>query len=80
MKDIQVQYFAMLREQAGCDKEKIKTPADTPAALYQELCHNHGFTLPAGGLKVAINDAFAAWNTTLKDGDSVVFIPPFAGG
>jgi len=80
MKHIQVQYFAMLREQAGCDEEKIKTPADTPAALYQELCRRHGFTLPAGGLKVAINDVFTAWNTPLKDGARVVFIPPFVGG
>ena len=80
MKHIQVQYFAMLREQAGCDEEKIKTPADTPAALYQELCRRHGFTLPARGVKVAINDVFMAWNTPLEDGARVVFIPPFAGG
>ena len=80
MKCIQVQYFAMLREQAGCGEEKIETSADTPAALYRELCRRHGFTLPAEGLKVAINDDFAAWNTPLKDGVRVVFIPPFAGG
>lgn len=80
MKRIQVQYFAVLREQAGCSEEKIKTPADTPAALYQELCRRHGFALPAGGLKVAINDDFAAWDAPLKDGVRVVFIPPFAGG
>lgn len=80
MKCIQVQYFAGLREQAGRGEEKIETSADTPAALYRELCRRHGFTLPAGGLKVAINDDFAAWNAPLKDGARVVFIPPFAGG
>ncbi len=80
MKCIQVQYFAGLREQAGRGEEKIETSADTPAALYRELCRRHGFTLPAEGLKVAINDDFAAWNTPLKDGVRVVFIPPFAGG
>ena len=80
MKRIQVQYFAVLREQAGCSEEKIETPADTPASLYQELCRRHGFTLPAEGLKVAINDDFTAWDAPLEDGSRVVFIPPFAGG
>lgn len=80
MKNIQVQYFAMLREQAGCDEEKVKTAAATPAALYEDLCRRHRFTQPAGGLRVAINDTFAGWNTPLEDGARVVFIPPFAGG
>jgi molybdopterin converting factor subunit 1 len=80
MKCIQVQYFAVLREQAGCSEEKIETSADTPAALYRELCRRHGFTQQAEGLKVAINDDFVAWDAPLKDGVRVVFIPPFAGG
>jgi molybdopterin converting factor small subunit len=80
MKRIQVQYFAVLREQAGCGEEKIETRADTPAALYTELCRRHGFALPAEGIKVAINDDFAAWDVPLEDGVRVVFIPPFAGG
>jgi molybdopterin converting factor small subunit len=31
-------------------------------------------------LKVAINDEFAAWDTQLASGDTIVFIPPVAGG
>jgi molybdopterin converting factor small subunit len=31
-------------------------------------------------MKVAINDEFSEWNSELADGDSVVFIPPVAGG
>ena len=80
MKRIQVQYFAVLREQAGCGEEMIETLANTPAALYMELCRRHGFALPAEGIKVAINDDFAAWDAPLEDGVRVVFIPPFAGG
>ena len=38
------------------------------------------FALPAEGIKVAINDDFAAWDAPLEDGVRVVFIPPFAGG
>ena len=80
MKGILVHYFAELREQAGRGEEKLTTAAGTPAALYQELCRRHGFTLPARGVKVAVNDDFAAWHTRLQEGDRVVFIPPFAGG
>ena len=80
MKCIQVQYFAVLREQAGFGEEKIETSADTTAALYRELCRRHGFTLPAEGLKVAVNDDFTAWDAPLEDGSRVVLIPPFAGG
>jgi molybdopterin converting factor small subunit len=31
-------------------------------------------------VKVAINDEFADWQHKLQDGDTVVFIPPVAGG
>ena len=40
---------------------------------------NH--VLRAGSqLRVAINAAFADWESELRDGDEVVFIPPVAGG
>lgn len=79
-KHIQVRYFAMLREQAGCGEEKVETRASTPAALYDELRRRHGFAVPARRLQVAVNDDFVAWDSPLAAGDRVVFIPPFAGG
>lgn len=75
-----IQYYALLREQRGLDQESLETVADTPSALYQSLAEQHGFTLKPNSLKVAVNDDFATWDTTLRDGDSVVFIPPVAGG
>ena len=80
MKTVQVQYFALLREQAGCGEEKITTAADTPATLYDELRSRHGFTLAQEHLRVALNGDFAAWEKPLIDGAQVVFLPPFAGG
>lgn len=77
---VTVQYFASLREQAGCDREEVATDAATAALLYSELCERHGFPTEASHLRVAINDSFADWNTPLADGDRVVFIPPVAGG
>ena len=80
MKQVRVQYFAMLREQARCSEETVGTSAATPAALYEELRRRHGFLLAGAQQKVAIDDDFAAWDSPLADGARVAFVPPFAGG
>lgn len=80
MKTVQVQYFARLREEAGCSEEAVTTVAGTPAALYDELRSRRGLTLPREQLRVALNGDFAAWDSPLADGARVVFMPPFAGG
>jgi molybdopterin-guanine dinucleotide biosynthesis protein A len=77
---IHVQYFAVFREQAGRSEETITTHASTPAALYAELRQRHPFKLAQQQVKVAVNDEFASWDTPLRAGDRVVFIPPVAGG
>jgi molybdopterin converting factor subunit 1 len=79
-KTIRVQYFALLRDQRGLADEKLATAAGTPAGLYAELRARHGFTLAAEQLRVAVNDEFAEWEAPLHDGDTLVFIPPVAGG
>ena len=75
-----IQYFALLREQAGRSQETLETQAATPADLYAELSARHRFTLAREQLKVAVNSDFAEWSRPLVAGDSVVFIPPVAGG
>ena len=77
---LRVQYFALLREQAGVREESVQTSAATPAELYRELAARHGFTLAPQALKVAINTEFRDWKQPLAAGDTVVFIPPVAGG
>ena len=77
---VNIQYFAILREQRGLSQETLTTAADTPGALYEELRGRHAFTLSADRLRVAINGEFAAWDTPLSDGAELVFIPPVAGG
>lgn len=80
MKTITLQYFAVLREQAGCSEERLTTTAATPAELYDEVRARHGFTLPLAMLRVAVNEEFREWSTPLVANDRVVFIPPVAGG
>jgi molybdopterin converting factor small subunit len=75
-----VQYYALLREQAGRSDETLSTRARTPIELYAELAARYPFTLPANMLRVAINAEFGDWTQPLEAGDAVVFIPPVAGG
>jgi molybdopterin-guanine dinucleotide biosynthesis protein A len=77
---LRVQYYAILREQAGRSEETLDTTAATPAELYNELRQRHPFQLTAAQLKVALNSEFSDWHTPLRHGDTVVFIPPVAGG
>ena len=77
---IRVQYYALLREQAGRSEESFDTVAATPGELYSELQGRHSFHLTPEQLKVAINSDFADWNAPLRNDDTVVFIPPVAGG
>lgn len=80
LRTLHVQYFALLREQAGRNAETLQSAARSPAELYAELQHRYAFSLPADMLKVAVNGDFGDWSQPLQAGDSVVFIPPVAGG
>ena len=66
MKKITLQYFAVLREQAGCSEERLETAAATPAELYEEVRARHGFTLPLSMLRVAVNEEFRDWSSPLE--------------
>lgn len=79
MKTITIEYFAILREQAGCDQENLTTEAATAGELFAELEKRYAFP-KLSSVKVAINDEFCDWDAPLGDGDSIVFIPPVAGG
>lgn len=80
MTTVNLQYYAQLREQAGAGTEQVDTSADSLRGLYEELSQRHGFSLPSSALKVAVNTQFSDWDRPLRDGDTIVFIPPVAGG
>lgn len=79
-RSIRVQYYALLREQAGRSAEVVSTQARTPRELYEELRARHPFTLPPELLRVAVNAEFGDWLQPLVENDAIVFIPPVAGG
>ena len=79
-KPVRLQYFAILREQRGLDRETVETLAETPRELYREIAGRYGFTLAEERVGVAVNNAFVPWDRPLAANDTVVFIPPVAGG
>ena len=79
MNEITIRYFASLRDERGLAQERLQAQG-TAAELYDRLAVQHGFSLERDRVRVAVNDAFVDWSTALKPADSVVFIPPVAGG
>ncbi|MBW7929058.1 MAG: MoaD/ThiS family protein [Fimbriimonadaceae bacterium] len=79
-KTVHLQYFAILREQRGADRETLTTQAATLRDLYDALAREHGFTLTAAQVRPAVNEAVADWDRAIEDGDRIVFLPPVAGG
>ena len=77
---LQVQYFAILREQAGRSAETLDSSAPDARALFEELRGSRQLHLRPEQLRVAINDQFAEWSQRLNAGDRVAFLPPVAGG
>ena len=79
-KKVHIFYYALLREERGVSEETLETSAQSAQELYEELKKKYHFKLSADILKVAINNEFANWDTLLKSGDKIIFIPPVAGG
>lgn len=80
---LRVFYFAGLRDALGVEEETLDLPdgVRTVRALADHLAARH----PAYGerrahVRIARNEAFAADDDPVADGDVVALIPPVAGG
>lgn len=80
MKTIHITYFAALRDATGCAEETLVTEVMTAKALFHELTAKYHWPFSEADVQVAINDRYRSADTSFKDGDRVVFIPPVAGG
>jgi len=80
MNTVNIEYFAILRDQAKTEKEILETDCKTLGELYQFLKERYHFTLPIEIIQVALNDEFSTHDSNLSSGDKIVFIPPVAGG
>jgi MoaD family protein len=77
---LNIHYYAMFREAAGCSGESVETETASAVDLFDALKAKYDFTMCQSHVRLAVNDAFVDWDTPLNDGDSIVFIPPVAGG
>lgn len=78
--NVDVRYFAVLRERRGIDRERISTSSPTWETLYAELSARHGLDLSPNLVRFAVNGEFVASDAPVFDGAEVALIPPVAGG
>lgn len=79
---VTVQYFARLRELAGCREWGCDVPdGSTVADVWQAGVDRYpAVAVLAGSLSCAVNADFSRMNAVVRDGDEVAFLPPVSGG
>lgn len=80
MKTIHIHYFAILREERGCNQDTIDSAAGSLSELYSDLQSRFNLSMPQSRMRVALNSEFVDWDSPVASGDEVAFIPPVAGG
>ena len=77
---INVIYFAKLRELTGLDQETfLINKGSNPSHVLESINEKHQIDT-GSNFKIAVNDEFSDWDIKLNDGDRLVFIPPVTGG
>ena len=77
---IQVVYFAKLRELTGLDQETFSImKGGNPTDVLASINGRHQIDI-GSNFKIAVNDEFSDWDIKLNHGDRLVFIPPVTGG
>ena len=77
---VRVRYFALFREQAGCESETVDFHGGTAMELFQVMAVKHPLLSTQAAALVAINDEMSDWKTSISENDEVLFFPPVAGG
>ena len=84
MTQVNVKYFASIREALGTGGEVMETLASTVSGLRDELIARGGVyaeSLARGkAVRVAINQTLAVESAPLVEGAEVAFFPPVTGG
>lgn len=83
---IQLRFFASVREALGTSQETVSVPAEvaTVGAVRAYLCQRGGVwaeTLAEGrALRMAYNQVMTGAETPVGEGGEVAFFPPVTGG
>jgi molybdopterin synthase catalytic subunit len=80
--DVLVKLFGAVREAAGAKEVSVSLPDGSEVADLRDLLARDYPILDRFGqrLAVSVNFEFAAFDTPLRDGDEVAFLPPVSGG
>ena len=80
--NVEVLYFAILRERAGRERESLELPAGADVrAARRAIAERHpGIAALLPQVQTAVNRVRATDATPLADGDEVALLPPVAGG
>lgn len=79
---VRLRFFASLRDLVGVSESRLELagPA-TPEDAFRSLAARHpDLQARRPSLLVAVNRRYVPFDTPLRDGDEVVFIPPVSGG
>ena len=83
---IQLKFFASLREAVGTGQESLMVPAElkTAGQVRDLLCQRGGMWAEAlaqgRAVRIACNQEMAEASTVLTDGCELAFFPPVTGG
>jgi len=76
---VTIKYFGAIEEVTGIAEESVSLDSsDSLEAIKQQLLSNSP-GLEQLSFQIAVNQSLAD-SATLKNGDEVAFLPPFAGG
>ena len=76
---VMVKYFGLVAEAAEKSEEVMELNGELTALELKEQCLNGLSISDKDSVQIAVNQNLDD-KTTLKDGDEVALLPPFAGG
>ena len=77
---VNIIYFASLRDASQKSNERYTTESESIDSLFDELHEKYNFSLSKKDLRVALNEEYVDFSSKFNNGDTIVFIPPVAGG
>ncbi|MAV33300.1 MAG: molybdopterin converting factor subunit 1 [Deltaproteobacteria bacterium] len=85
--EVNILYFASVREAMGCSEEKIELPSSKVCVselvdllVAQNKRFREAQNAGVARLLVAVNQELATDATVVREGDEVAFFPPMTGG
>lgn len=79
---VRVLFFGRLRDVVGCAEDWAEVPA---GARVEEVFARYTQANPRVGefrasLAASVNEEYAQWSASVREGDEIAFLPPVSGG